>query len=232
MPWISVWWEWQGRSWACSVVFGIGSHHNLERQFGIVPMDWKGLPNRNRPMVELNNSQDMSRFWFWDLCCCAALSGGRVDPDFSQGRGTSYWGLLLWYSEMRKHLAWTRFACLRQHDQILSDVKLKGKKWATFFESSFGTFLAQLVQLVLFLFWCDWDLSMGQCLVVLRRSRCLSAHGDATVSNGTSTRWLSGWIGPVEHEAGKVQHGDVMLGTVSCCGIFGVSLHRTLCLAV
>jgi len=29
---------------------------------------------------------------------------------------------------------------------------------------------------------------------------------------------------------GKVQHGDVMLGTVSCCGIFGVSLHRTLCL--
>ena len=34
---------------------------------------------------------------------------------------------------------------------------------------------------------------MGQCLVVLRRSRCLSAHGDATVSNGTSTRWLSGW---------------------------------------
>ena len=71
------------------------------------------------------------------------------------------------------------------------------EKWAPFFESSFCTFPAQLAHPFHRLFLCDWDLSMGQCLVVLRCSRCLSAYGDATVSNGTSTRWLSGWIGPV-----------------------------------
>lgn len=45
---------------------------------------------------------------------------------------------------MRKHLAWTRFACLRQHDQILSDVKLKGKNGPRF------------LNLVLAHFWCNW----------------------------------------------------------------------------
>ena len=68
------------------------------------------------------------------------------------------------------------------------------------FESSLGTCLAQLADPFIGFFFfdvteiCQWG---NAELVVLRRSRCLSAYGDATVSNGTSsTRWLSGRIGP------------------------------------
>ena len=55
MSWISIRWEWQGCSWPCSIVLGTGTHYDLGRQFGIVPMDGAGFPNRNRSVVEVSN---------------------------------------------------------------------------------------------------------------------------------------------------------------------------------